>query len=118
MSKFAGFLKRIKQAATIPMKIVRGINNIYKKIRPYVNPIIDAVPFGGLFNLAMDGSSKIMDITTKPLDKIQQSQEQKRYYDIRNGIKGILNEFKPNVINQGVIRSTNNGNRTYLNFNK
>lgn len=99
MSKYAGFLKRLKQLTLIPLKVVRGVNNVYKKVSPYIKPIIDIVPFGSLINLAMDGSSKIMDLTTKPLDKYNQQKINNKPY----------NGHKPITINQ---RPSNNSPNT------
>jgi hypothetical protein len=77
MAKFAGFLKRMKQFANnAGTKIVNGlikgigkVNDVYKAVKPYAKPIVDAllnfVPggtaIGAVAELGFDKASSTID---------------------------------------------------------
>ena len=61
MGKFAGFLKRAKKIAGIALNVANAINNIYKGVKPFVEPIVSAVPFGNYINKGLDAASNVID---------------------------------------------------------
>jgi hypothetical protein len=66
MGKFAGFLKRAKKIAGFAGGVLNGINNIYKKVKPFTEDIVGALPFGSYINKGLDIGSKVID-TVHPL---------------------------------------------------
>ena len=61
MGKFAGFLKRAKRIAGIGMNVLNSFNDIYKGVKPLVEPIVGALPFGGYINKGLDVASNVID---------------------------------------------------------
>ena len=61
MGKFAGFLKRAKKIAGFAGGFLNGINNIYKKVKPFTEDIVGALPFGSYINKGLDIGSKLID---------------------------------------------------------
>ena len=61
MVKFAGFLKRAKKIAGVCMDVLHGVNNIYKGVKPFVEPIVGSLPFGGAINKGLDVASNVID---------------------------------------------------------
>ena len=77
MAKFAGFLKRLKNfAGAVGSKVVNGlvkgigkVNDVYKAVKPYAKPIVDAllnfVPagtaIGAIAELGFDKASSVVD---------------------------------------------------------
>ena len=61
MGKLAGFLKRAKKIAGIGMNVLNTVNDIYKGIKPFVEPIVGALPFGGYINKGLDVASNVID---------------------------------------------------------
>ena len=66
MGKFAGFLKRVKKLAGYGTNVLSSINDIYKGVKPFVEPIIGAVPYGNYINTGLDIGSKLID-KVKPI---------------------------------------------------
>ena len=61
MVKFAGFLKRAKKIAGVGMNVLNAVNNIYKGVNPFVEPIVGSLPFGGAINKGLDVASNVID---------------------------------------------------------
>ena len=59
MGKFAGFLKCVKKKlAEYGGNVLSSLNDIYKGIKPFVEPILGAVPYGNYINKGLDIWSK------------------------------------------------------------
>ena len=54
MGKFAGFLKRVKKLAGYGGSVLSSLNDIYKGVKPFVEPIIWAVPYCNYINKGLD----------------------------------------------------------------
>ena len=61
MVKFAGFLEFVKKITGIRMNVLNAVNDIFKGIKPFVEPIIGAIPSGSVINKALDVGSNIVD---------------------------------------------------------
>ena len=61
MVKFAGFLKRIKKFAGIGLNVLDKVNDVYKNIKPVINPLISTLPGGEYINKGLDFGSKVID---------------------------------------------------------
>ena len=61
MVKFAGFLKRIKKFAGIGLNVLDKVNDVYKNIKPIINPLISTLPGGEYINKGLDFGSKVID---------------------------------------------------------
>ena len=61
MVKFAGFLKRAKKIAGVGMNVLNAVNNIYKGVKPFVEPIVGSLPFGSAINKGLDIASNVID---------------------------------------------------------
>ncbi len=61
MVKFAGFLKRIKKFAGIGLNVLDKVNDVYKNIKPIINPLISTLPGGDYINKGLDFGSKVID---------------------------------------------------------
>ena len=134
MGKFAGFLKRAKQMFHNGVKGIKTLKDIWNTVitKPgtaILNAVLpETKPLTDILYTVDNYINKGFDwVINKTGDSSQKQIEQQTYNNMINGIKDILDEFKPkkpvsNVgpggINpNGAIR-INNRDRTYLNFNK
>ena len=66
MGKFAGFLKRVKKIAGFCTNVLNSINDIYKGVKPFVEPLINMVPYGNYINKGLSAGSRFID-KVKPI---------------------------------------------------
>ena len=113
MGKFAGFLKRAKKIAGIGMNVANAINNIYKGVKPFVQPIVDILPYGNYINKGLDIASNVVDkvqpFTNRWLND-RDKLNSKRISDnvqkiVGKATQGLLNNF---LDTQKTINSRNN----------
>ena len=85
MGKFAGFLKRAKRIAGIGMNVLNSFNDVYEGVKPLVEPIVGALPFGGYINKGLDVASTVID-KVQPFTNRWINDKDKR---IGNGVQKI-----------------------------
>ena len=51
----------LKKIAGIGMNVLNSFNDIYKGVKPLVEPIVGALPFGDYINKGLDAASTVID---------------------------------------------------------
>jgi hypothetical protein len=67
----AGLWKRIKQLVPKALKVGNTLNKVYKKIQPFVDPLLDAVPYGNIVKTGLHGASTGMDVVDNMVDNLR-----------------------------------------------
>ena len=116
MGKFACFLKRAKRIAGIGMNVLNSFNDIYKGVKPLVEPIVGAIPFGGYINKGLDVASNVID-KVQPFTNRWINDKDRRIGDKVQNIagkatQGLLNNY---MDVQGSLLNSN-GNTIFLNI--
>ena len=80
MVKFAGFLKRLKQAKDIAKNVIGTMKQFYDKARPFINEVFKLIPdkYVGIadsINSAVDTGLSVADRIRQldPFDSLQQN---------------------------------------------
>ena len=121
MGKFAGFLKRAKKIAGIGMNVLNSFNDIYKGIKPFAEPIIDALPFGGTINKGLNIASNVIDKIHPYTNRWLSDKDKINSSRISNGVQKIAGKATQGLLNnyldtQETGASRNNIFDNVLNF--
>ena len=99
MGKFAGFLKRMKKITGFGTNVLSSINDIYKGVKPFVEPLIDMVPYGNYINKGLNVGSKFID-NIKPITSIWLNDDDKdKLKNIDKNIKRYGGTVAQNLLN-------------------
>ena len=97
MGKFAGFLKRAKRLAGIGMNVLNTFNDIYKGVKPFAAPIVDALPYGNYINKGLDAASNVIDKVQPYTNRWIKDSDRRITDKIHNAAgkatQGLLNNF-------------------------
>ena len=92
MSKFAGFLKRVKQFARKGVNIsAKVLQNVYNKGLEYARPVAAAA-----LDVIVPGLGSVAGAATKPIQQLQDG-------IVNKGLNWIINKTEPSVRNSGSV---------------
>ena len=87
MGKFAGFLKSAKKIAGFGMNVLDKVNNIYKGVKPFIDPLVEAVPYGNYINKGLNIGSKFIDKVKPITDNFLNDTDRKQVKKISDNIE-------------------------------
>ena len=91
----AGYWKRFKNISTGLLKVANFLNNNYKSLQAFADPILDAVPYGSIAKTVLHGVSKGIDTVTNIANKFgigdQSSNNIARPEIISEGLENVSN---------------------------
>ena len=99
MGKFAGFLKRVKKIAGFGTNVLNSINNIYKGVKPFVEPLIDMVPYGNYINTGLNIGSNVIDKIKPITSNWLNDDDKKKLKDIDKNIKRYGGDVTQKLLN-------------------
>jgi len=120
MGKFAGFLKRAKKVAGFAGGILNGLNNIYKKVKPFTEDIVGALPFGSYINKGLDIGSKVIDTIHPYTQGWLEAEDKEKVKNISNNIKrhggDVAQKLLNNYMDQQDELFNRKGNYTFNDY--
>ena len=99
MGKFAGFLKRAKKVAGFAGGILNGLNNVYKKVKPFTEDIVGALPFGSYINKGLDIGSKVIDAVHPLTQNWLNDEDKEQVKSISDNIKRYGGDVSQRLLN-------------------
>ena len=100
MGKFARFLKRVKKLAWYGSNVLSSINDIYKGVKPFVDPLIRLVPYGNYINKRLDVSRKFIDKVNPLTSNWLNDEDKDKLNDIDKNIKRYGGTMTQNLLNK------------------
>ena len=100
MGKFAGFLKRAKKIAGIGMNVLDAVNNIYKGVNPFVEPIVSAIPYGSAINTGLNVASNVIDKIQPFTNRWLTDKDKNTSNRIANGVQKIGGTVAQGLVNK------------------
>ena len=100
----AGFWKRLKNIGSGFLKVANFLNNNYKSLQAFADPLLDAVPYGSIAKTVLHGVSKGIDTVTSIANKFgmgdQSSNNIARPEILNDGLENVSNIHRDGRISQ------------------
>ena len=99
MGKFAGFLKRVKKLAGYGVNALSSLNDIYKGIKPFIEPIVGSVPYANYINTGLNIGSNVIDKIKPITSNWLNDDDKKKLKDIDKNIKRYGGDVAQKLLN-------------------